>query len=389
MIQQINDCLDCGKCSFDDFEKQYTSKNSYSIGNPQAMLLGITNRCNMACPYCFEKHNDHDMKLETAISAVEWFLSVSKIKKPTIAFFGGEPLLKFDEIIVPIVEKYNEMISFDITTNGVLLDEDKVDFFRKYGITPLLSFDGIKEVQNSQRPRIGFNSYDTVMRNIPYYLLRFPNGSARSTLTKNSIPHIVESVKLLYDVGFKNIGFYVNAFEDWTSEDFLKYDEQLTLLGEWLYTNIPNVPHITNLEKSMEKVRNIDKLTIDNRVDRCGMGTVSCAITYDGKIIPCQEKISNPTTVIGDIYNGIDIKKAEDYITSYLEKIKDISCNKDCNDKIHLLCKSAVCPSRLEDMNFSLSSSVCYSNKALYRLAMRLEYLCGNTYKGKFFKGGI
>lgn len=88
------------------------------------------------------------MSLETAIKAAEWVKSnaFDKQTTPTINFFGGEPLLKFDDIIKPLVEKYHKEITFGITTNGVLLNEDIVDFFKLYNVNVLLSFDGIPEV---------------------------------------------------------------------------------------------------------------------------------------------------------------------------------------------------------------------------------------------------
>ena len=278
----------------------------------------------------------------------------------------------------------------DLSFALALLDEDKIDFFRKYNITPLLSFDGIAEVQNKQRPGCGFNSFSTVLKNIPYYLLRFPEGMVRSTLTKDSISYLYESVKFLYNLGFKYMSFYPNTFEDWDDKTFLKYEKQLTLIGEWIYTKMPDAPHITNLEKAVYKVDNIDNLSIDNEVQRCGMGTISCSVTFDGKIIPCQEKLPNPNPnhIIGNIYEGINKAKVEEYIQWYLKQIQNIKCPEKCDNKIHLLCKSVACPSRLEDLNFKLSTSHCYSNIALYRLAMRLNYLCGHTYKGKFFKEG-
>ena len=62
----------------------------------------------------------------------------------SVNFFGGEPLLYFDSLIKPLVEKYKDIVSFGITTNGILLDEDIVDFFYENNIQPLLSFDGIE-----------------------------------------------------------------------------------------------------------------------------------------------------------------------------------------------------------------------------------------------------
>lgn len=87
------------------------------------------------------------MTFEVADRSIQWVLSNCQgDKKPTVGFFGGEPLLKFDDIIVPITKKYEDKIEFSITTNGTLLNEDIIDFFCDYEIYPLLSFDGVPEV---------------------------------------------------------------------------------------------------------------------------------------------------------------------------------------------------------------------------------------------------
>ena len=180
------------------------------------MLLSLTNRCNLSCEYCFVKQNPQDMTLEIAEKAIAILLDNCKLKneKPRINFFGGEPLLKYEELIIPIVEKYHQQISFGITTNGILLNEDVVDFFYKYGVKVLLSFDGVPEVQNKQRS----NSYSQVLNNIPYLLFRLPNTAMRSTVTKYSIPYLYDTVLMAEECGFKKISFCPNAYEDWDKE---------------------------------------------------------------------------------------------------------------------------------------------------------------------------
>lgn len=92
------------------------------------------------------------MDLQTAINAVELAIKNGKKKGNNeehladVIFFGGEPLLRYKEIMVPIIEKYSDRASFTFTTNATLLDEDKVDFFYTHNCTPLISLDGIKEI---------------------------------------------------------------------------------------------------------------------------------------------------------------------------------------------------------------------------------------------------
>ena len=113
----------------EDFNYNY---NEYSL--PTSIMLGLTDDCNLACSYCFVKQNKNYMTLETAEKTILWALENGKKKqqKPYIVFFGGEPLLQFNEIIIPIVEKYHNDVDFGITTNGLLLNEDVVDFLYKY-----------------------------------------------------------------------------------------------------------------------------------------------------------------------------------------------------------------------------------------------------------------
>ena len=89
------------------------------------------------------------MSLETAEMAARYLLShaAQSKKKPSISFFGGEPLLRFDDIIRPLVKKYGDSFGWSITTNGNLLNQTTIDFCVKHNIKILLSIDGCKEVQ--------------------------------------------------------------------------------------------------------------------------------------------------------------------------------------------------------------------------------------------------
>ena len=108
--------LNCSTCTAEkrlqEFEKskeKYSALTSFCYNfkihsMPTTILLGLTNRCNLACDYCFVNQNEIDMTYEIAEKSVEWALNNQKQKpeyKVSINFFGGEPLLKFDEIIKP------------------------------------------------------------------------------------------------------------------------------------------------------------------------------------------------------------------------------------------------------------------------------------------------
>lgn len=380
-------CTNCDRClTFINFRDKYKAitQFEYTIPHPSAMVLGLTNQCNLSCPYCFCEQNNCSMSLETATKAVEWILTLTE--KPFINFFGGEPLLYFDSIIVPLVEKYFDKVTFGITTNGILLNEDKVDFFYKYDIQPLLSFDGVPEVQNTQRPAKKGNSFNQVLNNIPYLLLRFPQTVMRATLTKNSIPYFYETVLMAESLGFKNITFCPNAFEDWNKDDEGKLRQELQKTSLHIYKQLLKedfqLPiQVNPLIKNIQTIEEMTKgnIKFNNNIERCGLGTTSCAVTPSGDIIPCQEKASNPTFVIGNVNNGIDEVAHKEFLQWYFEKINNIVCDRGCSERERLLCLSNICPSRLEDMGFQISTSSCAFTRQFARASARLHFLCANS----------
>lgn len=127
---------------------------STQMSEPSVVFLGVTKRCNLSCPYCFVSQGNQDMTLETAKKGVEIAIKNAEkhsiennyVERPLVIFFGGEPLLMYEKIIVPIVKEYSDRCDFSLTTNGVLLNEDVVDFLSKNNVEVLLSFDGIKQV---------------------------------------------------------------------------------------------------------------------------------------------------------------------------------------------------------------------------------------------------
>lgn len=404
----MSNCNLCEGCNeevrreaFNTMKEKYSaitsfSYNYYEHSQPISLLLGVTNRCNLNCSYCFVEQNPMDMPLSVAEKAIEWVKTNRQKKnisgKPMVNFFGGEPLLRYKDLIKPLVEKYGKEIEFGITTNGVLLDENVVDFFYKNKINILLSFDGIPSVQNKQRS----NSFNEVLKNIPYLLLRYPNVVMRSTLTKASIPYLYDTVLMAEELGFKKIVFCPNEFEIWDKEEEKELLAQFKKIGLYIYKalmkgKIPIMVDPLNSDFNKTNLAIENNLKFNNTIMRCGLGTTGCAITPDGKIVPCQEKISHPTIILGDLDSGIDKNIHKAFLIDYFEKVNNISCDKGCSEKIQLNCVSDLCPSRLEDLNFALSSPHCVFTRMSNQVANRLHYLCAHSYKDNirnYFSGG-
>jgi uncharacterized protein len=398
-----NICENCSQCSaakreksFQDFKEKYQAITAFSYSflecsTPTTMLLSVTDNCNLACQYCFVKQHPNYMTYQIAEDAILWLKSNYEKKKKTngkmlVNFFGGEPLLCFEDVIKPIVEKWHNEIDFGITTNGILLNEDIVDFFYKYDVQPLLSFDGVKKVQNTQRPGKEVDSFNTVLRNIPYLLIRFPNTVMRATLTKESIPFIFETVQMAENLGFKKITFCPNAYEDWNKEVENNLFDQFNKVGLYVYKELQagNIPiQVDPITKFYNNINLASKgeLFFNNTIFRCGLGTTTCAITPNGNIVPCQEKTSNPSVILGDIYNGIDPNIHKQFLIDYFSKVNNLICNKGCSKREALFCLSDICPSRLEDLNYNFSSASCAYTRIATKVAGKLHYLCANSDK--------
>ena len=343
------------------------------------VLLNVTDDCNLRCKYCFTEHHPNYMNLATAKAAVDYVYQnlqeKKKIKntkeKCSIYFFGGEPLLCYNSIIKPIVNycynNYsNENFSFGLTTNGTLLNKEKIDYFKENNFSILLSFDGNEETQNYNRPYHNNkqNSFDLVKKNIPYLLEKYPNITCRSTLFAPTIKNLFENYLYIEKLGFKSWVGIADNRNDWNEQDIAIFEDEMNKiyayrLNQLLMGHLPmQAPRLdlflahTSLLYSKYKNSFFSPQSFSS-IFRCGLGTTIGGIGYDGSIYACQEW---PTIeqknifYIGDIFNGgIDPNKhsilLEKYIkTQYLDKINKEQCN-FCD--LAPLCKvnCFVCPS--------------------------------------------
>lgn len=361
---------------------------------PTNIFLGVTADCNLRCPYCFTSRHSEYMTLEMARKGVNFILQNYKLKNgeqlnlplPSVTFFGGEPMLGYEDVIKPLIEEFGGMIEWTMTTNGTLLDEDKIDFLYQNNVGLLLSFDGIKEVQDSQRPGANFSSFDKVLEQIPYLLLRFPNLNMRATLTKKSIPHIYESYKMAEELGFKTFILGVNSFESWTDEDYLLCSQELKRIGADIYNNLINPKRegfcsFHGFDRMFNDMWTIQegKGYYDNNILRCGMGTTTCSLCPSGIIVPCQEEITCPKNIIGNIDTGIDFALHKDFLENYYKNIEKNRCSKGCPTECYQLCQMMVCPSRMLQNDFNTYKTDCQFNQAVYNaFAPLFRLLRGN-----------
>jgi len=202
--------------SDDDYEKYA----QYSVASPvKAMCLNIAHDCNLRCEYCFASTGDFGkgrklMDFETGKNAIDFLLEKSANRQNLeLDFFGGEPLMNFNTV-KQIVEyarskekEYNKNFRFTITTNGLLLDDDKIDFINKEMSNVVLSIDGRKEVNDRVRKRVdGSGCYDKIIESFKKLVDKRGDKEyyVRGTFTKYNLD-FSEDVFALYKAGFDQI----------------------------------------------------------------------------------------------------------------------------------------------------------------------------------------
>ena len=355
--------------------------------------LNLTDACNLACKYCFVQQHPHYMTLDIAKKSVDFLVKNLRAKKENgylsendkcnITFFGGEPTLMWDSIIVPLVNytegKYLNEVVFSITTNGVLLNQERINFLFDHNIYPLLSMDGAKRTQDFNRPaQNGQSSFDAVLKNIPILLEKFPEVTFRATIDQESAQYTFENYLFAISQGFHRIFMTPNGRESWSDEN----KDKLKLEVEKIYWFIANsfcnegnpidfqfvndsftqiIQHDLNVINYPEE----KDITVSRSPSRCGMGTGFGSIGYDGKIYGCQEQDSKTDKnifYIGDIFSGIDIEKHTILLETY-NQLAQMKCSNESlciSCPLKNICSEWACPSSSWDLfkSFFIDSEI-------------------------------
>ncbi len=337
--------------SEDDYEKYA----KYSVASPvKAMCLNIAHDCQLRCKYCFASTGDFGkgrklMSLETGKHAIDFLLENSG-DRPNLEldFFGGEPLMNFN-VVKQIVEyarsrekEYNKKFRFTITTNGLLLDDDKIDFINKEMSNVVLSIDGRKEVNDYFRvlPN-GQGCYDMIMPK--YKKLVEGRGDkeyyVRGTFT-NRNKDFSNDVFALYEAGFDQIS--VEPVVGDSDEYALVMDDLPEIFKE--YERLAD--RIIENEKNGRKF-NFFHFMIDldqgpcaiKRLRGCGCGNDYVAVTPDGDIFPCHQFVGIDEYKMGNIDEGtFDQEMKKDFAAAHVYSKPDCRecwakfyCSGGCN----------------------------------------------------------
>ena len=302
----------------------------------KALCLHIAHDCNLACRYCFAEEGEYHgrralMSLEVGKKALDFLIANSGLRRNLeVDFFGGEPLMNW-QVVKDLVaygreqEKiHNKNFRFTLTTNGVLLDDEVMEFCNKEMGNVVLSIDGRKEVHDFMRPfRKGAGSYDLIVPKFQKFAesRNQDNYYVRGTFTHYNLDFAADVLHLA-DLGFKQIS--VEPVVAPPTEDYAIRVEDLPIIFE----------QYDILAKEMIKRHkegrgfNFFHFMIDltggpcvyKRLSGCGSGTEYLAVTPWGDFYPCHQFVGNEEFLLGNVDEGIvrtdltcDFKKCNVY----------------------------------------------------------------------------
>ena len=266
----------------------------------KALCLHVAHTCNLNCSYCFASQGRYQgdralMSFEVGKRAMDFLIENSGTRRNLeVDFFGGEPLMNFDMVKKLVAycreqEKiHNKNFRFTMTTNGMLIDDDVIDFCNKECHNVVLSLDGRKEVHDRfRKDYAGRGSYDAI------------------------VPKFQEFVKKRGDKNYYMRGTYTHYNTDFTkptdpsaltAEDLPILKEQYEILAKEMIKRDREGRGFTFYHYMIDLTGGP---CIYKRISGCGSGTEYMAVTPWGDLYPCHQFVGDPKYLMGDIWKGV------------------------------------------------------------------------------------
>ena len=318
---EVKELIEEERLFTDDIYKDFVMDFKKRTTVVKALCLHIAHDCNLACKYCFadegEYHGKRElMSYEVGKKALDFLVANSGSRTNLeVDFFGGEPLMNF-EVVKQLVkygrsleEPNNKKFRFTLTTNGVLLDDDILEFANKEMSNLVLSLDGRKEVHDLMRPRRGGQgSYVTV---VPKFIKAAEsrnqmNYYVRGTYTRNNLDFAKDVIHMA-DLGFEQIS--VEPVVADKSESYAIREEDIdTLIKQYDELTAEMIKR-----KKEGKPFNFFHFMIDlsggpcvaKRLSGCGSGTEYLAVSPSGELYPCHQFMGMKDFLLGNVDEGV------------------------------------------------------------------------------------
>ena len=305
----------------DTFEPMAGKLKEKTAGVVKALCLHVAHTCNLNCSYCFASQGKYNgdravMSFETGKRALDFLIENSGSRKNLeVDFFGGEPLMNWD-VVKQLVEyarevekKHNKNFRFTLTTNGMLVDDEVIDFANREMSNVVLSLDGRKEIHDRFRvDYAGKGSWEQIVPKFQKFVEKRGNKDyyMRGTFT-HANPDFLKDIQTMLDLGFTELSMepVVCASGDpseLTEEDmpivFDQYEKLAALMIERKKEGRPFTFYHYMIDLSGGPC-------IYKRISGCGSGTEYMAVTPWGDLYPCHQFVGDEKFKLGDIWTGV------------------------------------------------------------------------------------
>ena len=325
---QIGQLKEAGKLfTPDSFAPMAGKLKEKTSGVVKALCLHVAHTCNLNCSYCFASQGQYQgdraiMSFEVGKQALDFLMENSKGRRNLeVDFFGGEPLMNFDvvkQLVAYARSKEKEMgknFRFTLTTNGVLIDDDVIDFANREMSNVVLSLDGRKEVHD--RYRVDYAGKGSWEKIVPKFqkLVEAREGKnyyMRGTFT-HANPDFLKDIEKMLELGFTELSMEPvvcapDAPSALTQEDKPIVMEQYEKLAELMLKRHREGKPFTFYHYMIDLKSGP---CIFKRVSGCGSGTEYMAVTPWGDLYPCHQFVGEEAFRLGDVWQGVTNKAVQ------------------------------------------------------------------------------
>lgn len=325
---EINEVLDDieslkknGKLFAPDFYEDLIPDTNLPDPVIKALCLHVSHTCNLNCEYCFASqgkyHGERElMSFEVGKKAIDFLIANSGSRTNLeVDFFGGEPLMNWDVVkqIVTyarsIEKKYNKNFRFTLTTNGLLIDQDVIDFANREMHNVVLSLDGRKEIHDKLRKTFnGSGSYDLI---VPKFKELVESRKGKGYYIRGTFTHLntdfTKDILHMADLGFKELSMEPAVGSPGkelalTEEDLETIYEQYEMLAMEMIKRNQEGRGFTFYHFMIDLTGGP---CVYKRISGCGSGTEYLAVTPSGDLYPCHQFVGEPEFLMGNLWSGV------------------------------------------------------------------------------------
>ncbi|MEQ2519030.1 thioether cross-link-forming SCIFF peptide maturase [Ruthenibacterium sp. CLA-JM-H11] len=309
----------------------------------KALCLHVAHTCNLNCEYCFASqgkyHGDRAlMSFEVGKQALDFLVANSGTRRNLeVDFFGGEPLMNWDVVkqlvayARSIEQEKQKNFRFTLTTNGVLVDDEVIEFANREMHNVVMSLDGRKEVHDHLRKNYaGQGSYDLIVPKFQEFARRRGDRDyyVRGTYTHNNVD-FTKDIFHMADLGFTELSMepvVCAPGEPYalTQEDLPKLMEQYEILAKEMIRRKEEGRPFTFYHYMIDLTHGP---CIYKRISGCGSGTEYMAVTPWGDLYPCHQFVGDEKYLMGNVWDGVTRPELRDEF-----KLCNVYARPDCKD---------------------------------------------------------